>query len=148
MKITYLLDTNVLSTAFRATPGDPVLDRMAAASGRMAIASITWHELVFGASRLPPSKRRDRIETFLQSVVLPNFPIYEYEKEAAEWHAKERARLQQIGVPTAFADGQIAAIAMTRELVLVTNNTKDASMFQGILLEDWSVRATLGLIHS
>ncbi len=37
-----------------------------------------------------------------------------------------------------FVDGQIAAIARTRCLVLVTANRRDYELFEGLVLEDWT----------
>lgn len=43
--------------------------------------------------------------------------------KAALWHGQQRARLEVRGLRPAFADGQIAAIAATQELVPVSPNT-------------------------
>ena len=43
--------------------------------------------------------------------MLPNLPILDYDRRAAEWHARERARLEAAGSPAPFVDAQIAAIA-------------------------------------
>jgi predicted nucleic acid-binding protein len=61
-----------------------------------------------------------------------------YDEAAATWHARERTRLESIGRPTPFADGQIAAIASVNELVLVTANTRDFAPYKGLAIEDWS----------
>jgi tRNA(fMet)-specific endonuclease VapC len=88
-------------------------------------------------SRLPASTRRTVIETYLRNVVAPTLPILSYDRPAATWHAEERARLAQIGKPPPFADGQIAAIAATNGLVLVTFNRDDYAAFRGLRVEDW-----------
>ncbi|MBC8160187.1 MAG: hypothetical protein H7Z42_03125 [Roseiflexaceae bacterium] len=44
-----------------------------------------------------------------------------------------------LGRTPPFADGQIAAIAHTNQLVLVTFNTADYADFSGLNLEDWRV---------
>ena len=66
--------------------------------------------------------------------------ILPYDDQAAEWHAKERARLASLGQMPTFADGQIAAIAKVNGLVLVTRNTSDFKKFSGLQLENWHVR--------
>jgi tRNA(fMet)-specific endonuclease VapC len=54
------------------------------------------------------------------------------------WHeAVYGARLEQLGRPPAFADAQIAAVAIANELVLVTANVKDFSRFEGLAVESW-----------
>ena len=48
-----------------------------------------------------------------------------WNQRAADWHARERARLEATGTPPPLADGQIAAIAATNDLLLVTRNVED-----------------------
>lgn len=110
---------------------------MAGHEGETAIASIVWHELQFGCRRLPVSRRREAIERYLEDVVLASFPILDYDRTAAEWHARERARLEAAGKTPPFVDGQIAAIACVRDLVLVTANTVDFRGFKGLRVERW-----------
>ena len=50
--------------------------------------------------------------------------------EAALWHAEERARLTAQGRTPSYVDGQIAAIAKTNDLTLVTRNTSDFVRFR------------------
>ena len=66
--------------------------------------------------------------------------ILPYDEHAAEWHAKERARLASLGQMAAFVDGQISAIAKVNSLVLVTRNSSDFKKFSGLQLENWHVR--------
>lgn len=137
MSLRYLLDTNVISEPLRPQPQPDVLARLQHHQTVIAIASVVWHELSFGCYRLPPSARRVAIEHFLHQVIAPTIPILAYDERAASWHARERARLVQIGRTPAFVDGQIAAIAQTNQLTLVTFNTADYTAFEGLTIEDW-----------
>ena len=137
MTTRYLLDTNVISEPLRPHPHQGVLVRLQQHYPNIAIASIVWHELVYGAARLAPSARRTAIESYLHQVVAPTVPILPNDQQAAEWHAYERARLVQLGRTPAFADGQIAAVAQTNQLILVTFNTADYADFSGLVVEDW-----------
>jgi tRNA(fMet)-specific endonuclease VapC len=47
------------------------------------------------------------------------------------------ARLAGRGRTPSFAEGQIAAVAQTNQLVLVTFNTTDYADFAGLTIEDW-----------
>jgi tRNA(fMet)-specific endonuclease VapC len=135
----YLVDTNILSEPLKPQPNRAVMEKMQLYFDEIAIASVTWHEILFGCYRLPPSKKRTRIEEYLTELVLPSIPILEYDDRAADWHASERARLTAIGQPPAFADGQIAAIAIVNDLILVTNNVSDYINFQNLKIENWFV---------
>lgn len=133
----YLLDSDVVSEPTRPAPSAKVLDWLARHEGESAIAAPVWHELRFGCERLPPSRRRDSIESYLAEVVLPSLPIFDYDQRAAEWHARERARLAKVGQTPPFVDGQIAAIARVNDLTLVTRNQRDFRWFEGLRMERW-----------
>ncbi len=137
MTLKYLLDTNVVSEPLRPKPDRGVLRRIRRHENELAISSIAWHELRFGVERLPPSRRREAIERYLENVILATVPILDYDRAAAEWHARERARLIAQGTTPPFADGQMAAIARTRELILVTFNETDFRRFQGLRILSW-----------
>ena len=133
----YILDTNIVSEPLRPEPDPAVLENLRLHQDELSISAITWHELWFGCRRLPASIRRSAIERYLLEVVEPTMPVLAYDEDAAEWHARERARLAAEGKTPPFADGQIAAIAHQNKLVLVTFNTSDYLGFQEIKLEDW-----------
>ena len=105
--------------------------------GELATCSVVWHELRFGASRLPDSRKRNAIEAFLEEAVRAALPILPYDEAAATWHAKERARLGKRGRPPSAADGQSASIARVNDLVLVTANVRDFRRFEGLEVENW-----------
>ena len=138
MSLKYLLDTNIVSEPLRPRPSRAVLRRLGSHEGEVAIGSIVWHELLFGCARLPASRRREAIERYLEDVVLASFPILDYDRAAAEWHARERVRLEATGKTPPFIDGQIAAIACVNDLVLVTANKTDFRGFKGLRVEGWA----------
>lgn len=137
MSLLYLLDTNVASEATRPSPRELVLQKINRYDGQLAIASVVWHELRYGLELLPRSHRRDRLERYLNDDVLAKMSILDYDDDAAEWHARERARLTVRGQTPTFADGQIAAIAAVHNLTLVTFNVEDFSRFEGLRVESW-----------
>lgn len=119
-------------------PNSRVIKKLQQHGPLCALAAPVWHELVFGASRLPPGKRRAGLEEYLHAVVRRSFPILPYDEVAADWHGRERARLEEAGKTAPFVDGQIAAIAFTRGLTLVTANPKDFRSFDGLEAVDWT----------
>ena|SRR5688572_20087073 len=136
MALRYLLDTNVLSEPLRPAPDPKLLAHLTEADDTIATAAPVWHELGFGVARLPPGRRRRALEAALMRmegalVVLP------YDKEAAWWHARERARLAKAGKTPSFADGQIAGIAKVNDLILVTRNRGDFAAFSNVRVESW-----------
>jgi len=138
LTLRYLLDTSIVSSPISKVPDHAIIERLSSHGHECAIAAPVWHELNYGCRRLPRGKRRDAIETFLQEVVLPSFPVVAYDETAAHRHGIERARLEGLGKPAPYVDGQIAAIAMVNDLILVTVNVKDFSRFKGVDIENWS----------
>lgn len=138
MSARFLLDTNVLSEPLRPRPHEGVLRLLRAHEAELATAALVWHELLFGCYRLPPSARRATIEAYLFDVVRATIPLLPYDEAAAQWHAAARARLTQAGRSPSFVDGQIAAIAATQKLTLVTHNLGDYREFAGIEVVDWA----------
>lgn len=133
----YLLDTNIVSEPLRPAPNPKILERLRRHEDQLATASVVWHELLFGCHRLPDSERRAAIEEYLHRVVAASVEILPYDERAARWHAAERARLALAGRTPPFADGQIAAVARTNDLVLVTLNQADYGGFRDLRVEDW-----------
>ena len=138
MTLRFLLDTSVVSEPALATPNARLVRRLDQRAGQCAIAAPVWHELIYGVARLPDGRRRNTLDFYVQSIVRDRFPVLPYDLSAAEWHARERVRLEATGKVTPFIDGQIAAIASTQNLVLVTSNTRHFAAFQDLEVTDWS----------
>ncbi len=134
----YLLDTNIVSEPLRPAPDAGIVRRLREHDGEAAIPAPVWHELRFGCARLPQSRRRQVIERYIEDVVLASFPVLDYDREAADWHALERARLAAEGRARPFVDGQIAAIACVNDLMLITSNTADFEGFEGLQVRSWA----------
>jgi tRNA(fMet)-specific endonuclease VapC len=134
----YLLDTSIISAPVSKVPNPQIVKRLDEHSHESAIAAPVWHELIYGWRRLAQGKRRDALEHYLHDVVQRSFPILAYDEAAARWHGQERARLESLGRPAPFTDGQIAAIAHANDLVLVTVNVKDFARFKGLEVTNWS----------
>jgi tRNA(fMet)-specific endonuclease VapC len=133
----YLLDTNILSEPVYPLPNVGVMQKLQTHASELATATLVWHELLYGAFKLPLSKKRKTLESYLFDVVLTDIPLLPYDAHAARWHAEERARLVIKGQTPPFADGQIAAIAATHHLTLVTRNLSDYKQFRGLKVVSW-----------
>jgi tRNA(fMet)-specific endonuclease VapC len=137
MKLTYLLDTNILSELTKPRTDPSVLSRFEAHEGRMGMPAPVWHELLYGLARLPPGRRQDRLRAFLLDVIMPNLPVLPYDEHAAWIHAEARSARERAGQVQPFADAQIAAIAVANNLVLVSRNLGDFTGFPGLMCESW-----------
>jgi tRNA(fMet)-specific endonuclease VapC len=133
----FLLDTSTVSAAIWKRPDPGVLVQLSKHGGECAICAPVWHELHFGVRRLSRGKRRTSLEAFLEEVVRPTLPILPYDARAAEWHGEERARLERAGRVAPFVDGQVAAIAVTSGIPLITANPTDFKWFKGLTVQNW-----------
>ena len=136
MTLRFLVDTNVLSALALPAPDRTLASRLVAAAGAVAVGAPAWHELRFGVELLAPSRRKTQLEAFLKELDA-TLPVLPYDAPAATWHARERARLEARGKTPAFVDGQLAAIASTRGLTLVTRNVRDFAAFERLRVERW-----------
>jgi tRNA(fMet)-specific endonuclease VapC len=129
--VKYLLDTNVVSEPTKDRPSARLVRRLARHDGEIALSSISWHEINYGLERMPDGRKRARLREYYAAARV-GIPILAYDERAAEWHARERARLKKT---PPFVDGQIAAVAAANDLVLVTAD-RDFSVFD-VRVEDW-----------
>ena len=135
--IRYLLDSNIVSEPARQRPDPQVQARYQTHAQEVAVPSVVWHELLYGLERMPLGRKRDFLARYLWGVVRPATPVLPFDTAAAEWLARERARLERQGQPRPALDGTIAAVAATRGLILVTRNTDDFAGYDGLHVENW-----------
>jgi tRNA(fMet)-specific endonuclease VapC len=129
----YLPDTNAC-ISYLNNPQSPVRYRMERLQpSSVFVCSVVKAELYFGViNSRQPLKNREKIEIFLQQ--LGSFP---FDDAAALLYGEVRATLSQAGRTIGPYDLQIAAIALERNLILVTHNTEEFSRVDGLKLEDW-----------
>ena len=136
MSLVYLLDTNTISEPLKAIPNKQVIENIERYYAQIAIAAFVVYELVRGVALLPDSKKRLKTNDYLESVLV-KFPILPYTETAAKWQGETAACLQQLGKTPPFVDAQIAAIAKTNNLILVTRNVDDFKNFTDLSIENW-----------
>ena len=137
MGIKYLLDTNILSELSKNKPDSNVIENIHNHGNNCSTAALVIHELNYGVKRLAEGKIKKNLQQFIEQLEIYQFQVLPYDNMAALYHASERARLTAKGLTPAFIDGQIAAIAASNHLVLVTRNIDDFKNFNGLLLENW-----------
>ena len=134
-----LLDTNVLSELMRPIP-DPNVVRWLDAwpEWEVWISAVTIAEIRLGISILPAGKRKDLLLALAEQMFHEDFPdrCLPFDCEAAGEYALIVSERNRHGHPISVEDAQIAAIAGTAGLTLVTRNTKDFSDITGLELVD------------
>ncbi len=137
MGLKYLLDANILSEPTKKQPHPHVLRQLEAHAGEYCTAVTVWHELNYGLERLVDSQRKAGLAAYLQTLERSGLSVLPYEKPAGLWLAQERARLSRQGISIPFADGEIAAVAFSNQLILVTRNVADFNMYGQLQIENW-----------
>ena len=114
-----------------------MLSRIVARQYNWCISATAWEEFVLGFRSLPASRRRKHLEAYRQQLLDAGLEILPFDRHAADWMAGERSRLLKKGLTPAYRDAQIAAVAATQKLTLVTRNVADFRGFSGIRIENW-----------
>ena len=129
----YLLDTNICIYLIKKHPPE-ILDRFREHSPQdVAISSITLFELQYGVEK---SKYRQRSEDALAKFLLP-LNLIDLDRLGAEEAAVIRAQVEKKGISIGPYDLLIAGLARSRDLTLVTNNTREFERIGGLHLENW-----------
>lgn len=137
MGLKYLLDTNILSEPAKSQPNQHVLHKLNQYSGQYCTAVTVWHELHYGVERMTKSKRKASLFAYIKSLEQGGLVILPYEKMAGEWLAQARVKLSKQGVTIPLAGGEIAAIAFTNQLTLVTRNVDDFVNYDELVIQNW-----------
>lgn len=128
----YLLDTNICIYVINHKP-QHVFERFKQYQlGQLAISSITASELAFGVEKSGSERNKQALSKFLAPLdILP------YDEKAVQYYAKLRHQLQSKGQLIGSLDMLIAAHALSLDVILVTNNTKEFERIDGLKLENW-----------
>ncbi|MBD2450690.1 type II toxin-antitoxin system VapC family toxin [Nostoc sp. FACHB-152] len=129
----YLLDTNAC-IVYLNRPMSGVRQRLTMLSPQdVAVCSVVKGELLYGAMR-----SNNPVRTLaLQEAFLNNFISLPFDDAAATIFGTIRAELAANGTPIGPYDLQIAAIAISNNLILVTHNVREFSRVNGLQIEDW-----------
>jgi tRNA(fMet)-specific endonuclease VapC len=127
----YLLDTNACIHHLKY-PNSPIARRLATLHPTdIAVCSVTKTELFYGSmrSQYPTESLRKQQNFLIQFVSLP------FDDQAAVICGRIRAQLAI--TPIGPFDSLIAAIALSHDLTVVTNNVREFSRVAGLNYEDW-----------
>jgi tRNA(fMet)-specific endonuclease VapC len=130
----YCFDTDVLSALLRPAPPLSLVRRLARTdASEQCTTSITLGELLYGAARIGSDELADRIAEIVPAAhaVLP------FDETAARTFARLKATLERAGAPLAEPDFRIAAIALARDLTLVTGNVRHFERVPQLRVENW-----------
>ena len=127
----YILDTDISSYLIRGDHGT-VTKKFSELYDSCAISSITAAELQYGAKKRNNKQLTQKVKAFCDLV-----EIIPWDEDAAKAYAKLRVELETSGTPIGNMDMLIAASALARKAVLVTNNTEHFSRAKDLKLGNW-----------
>jgi toxin FitB len=122
----YLLDTNVVSEVSKKRPSGKVLNFILANEAQCAVPGIVVAERYYGANFAPPSQRGAMLKAVREFRDEFADRIIPFDAEAAATWGDCVARSTLRNTPRSYPDTQIAAIALTHNLIVVTRNTDDS----------------------
>jgi tRNA(fMet)-specific endonuclease VapC len=131
----YLLDTCVISELVTKYPRLQVVDFVDALdSDDVYLSVITIGEIAKGIKKLPKSKRKQELNSWLKEDLLVRFDgkIIPLDTEVLMQWGILIARLELSGTTLPAVDSLIAATTLTHKLTLVTRNVDD---FRGTEME-------------
>lgn len=129
----YLLDTNICIYIINKKPLQVIEHIKSLQPHQIKLSSISLGELEYGVSK---SRDRERNRTALLHFAAA-FDIVPFDDADAEVYGLLRADLEKKGKIIGPYDLQIAAQALTRDLILVTNNTAEFERIPNLKLENW-----------
>ena len=129
----FLLDTNTCIYLIKKKPLEVLQKFNTYVIDDVGVSSSTVAELQFGAQKSQrPAQNQQALEQFL----LP-LTIMEFDYGAAVVYGRIRAVLETQGTPIGSLDMLIAAHAVSLNVTLVTNNTREFARVPNLKIENW-----------
>ena len=127
-----LLDTNICIYIINTKPPEVLPRFRQYRLGEIGICSVVAAELAYGVAKSGSTRNRQALEMFLAPLdILP------FDEKALWAYGDVRADLERRGLAIGSLDTMIAAHAFSLNATLVTNNLREFSRVNGLLLENW-----------
>ena len=130
----YLIETNICIFIMNKRPPAVIRKFKRFELGEIGISTITVSELQYGVAKSNHRKKNaDRLEEFLAPL-----EIIPYDQPAANVYGDIRFQLEKRGEPIGPLDLLIAAHAVSRDLIIITNNDKEFKRIKSLKVENWA----------
>ena len=132
--IKYLIDTNICIYIMNKRPIGIIHKFKQFEVGEIGVSTITVSELQYGVVKSKNRKlNKQRVEDFLSPL-----EIIPYDEIAANTYGDIRNKLEKRGESIGPLDMLIAAHALSRNLVLITNNEKEFKRVKNLKVKNWA----------
>ncbi len=124
----YLLDTNIISELIAKKPNMKVISFLQGLNeDDLCLSVITMGEIKFGIESLENSEKKQKLLHWLQDDLFDRFSgrIISVDVDVMLKWGQMNALLKKKGKPMPIMDAIIAAMALSKNFILVTRNEKD-----------------------
>jgi predicted nucleic acid-binding protein len=131
-----ILDTNVISELQKPMPNQNVLNWLDSQDPtNLYLTAITAAELTFGVACLPAGHRATELHSAVLHIIEDQFRgrILPFDQDAAHFFGVRMALARKQGKAVGYADGQIAAIAVSNGMAPIA--TRDITPFEVFRLD-------------
>ena len=128
----YLLDTDTLIYVFKRA-GNCLARLNRQNDSDITISTINLFELEYGMGK---SSNRIKMDRYVSSLC-KRYIVLDFDREASLRAGVVRAVLHTQGTPTGPYDVQMAGIAMSKNLTIVTRDTREFERVPGLRVENW-----------
>lgn len=131
--MSYLLDTNACIQALNNQNSSVAQRIIRIPTESIYLCTIVCMELYYGAYKSRRTQENlDHLADFFRQ-----FSILLFDQESSRITGYIRTGLEVAGIPIGLYDLQIAVIALSNDLVLITHNTREFSRVDRLKYEDW-----------
>ncbi len=128
----YLLDTDTLIYVFKRS-GNCLAQLNRQNDTDIAISTINLFELEYGMGK---SDNRIKMDSYV-ATLCRRYAVLDFDRAASQQAGVIRALLDTRGTPIGPYDIQMAGIALSKNLTIVTRNTREFVRVPGLQVENW-----------
>ena len=133
----FLFDTDIYTNVLRKIPSEKLLNRLKKVPRRdQFTTTITIGEVYYG---LMKASDRTKLLKLFEDILLPRATILPFDFPAAKKYGDIRSFLEKQGTPLSHADLQIASIALSMKMTLITGNLKHFRRVPQLTVENWLI---------
>jgi len=133
----FIFDTDIYTNVIRKIPSETLRNRLKKVPRRdQFTTTITIGEVYYGIMKV---SNKTRLLKLFEDVLLPRATILSFDFSAAKKYGEIRSFLEKQGTPLSHADLQIASIALSMNMTLITGNLKHFQRVPGLAVENWLI---------
>ena len=133
----FIFDTDIYTNVIRKVPSETLINRLKKVPRRdQFTTTITIGEVYFGIMKVSD---KTKLLKLFEDVLLPRATILSFDFSAAKKYGEIRSLLEKQGTPLAHADLQIASIALSMNMTLITGNLKHFQRVPKLAVENWLI---------